>query len=77
MNFQNSATVLPSAELQFGDMVSSENAQSGPAFQPQEQATGYTATSPKSSDKNPFEKLSVVKEFSFKPGGECHHYLKP
>lgn len=44
MNFQNSATVLPSAELQFGDMVSSENAQSGPAFQPQEQATGYTAT---------------------------------
>ena len=43
MSFQNPAALNPSTELQFGDMSSAENAQPN-AFQPQEQASGYTAT---------------------------------
>jgi hypothetical protein len=43
MSFQQTA-LHPSAEVQFGDMVSSESAQSSSAFQPQEQPSGYAAT---------------------------------
>jgi hypothetical protein len=43
MNFQHTA-LHPSAEVQFGDMGSSDSAQASAAFQPQEQPSGYAAT---------------------------------